>query len=237
MIVKKPVLWCGFAGILLLLGASALDAAKDNPKATRPAPVVLGTPVPTPIPMSASDMAPMWMTPPPPSTTQVGTGARVYYYNCMACHGDQGQGLTLDWRAQWPPGHQDCSVPQCHGKRHPDDGFEIPHNFAPAIVGSGTLARFDSAQQLYDFISTRMPFQAPGSLSSDEYWALAAFLLNRHGVVGASVHLDQATAKTIAVHPALADPMSSWALPGSVVSTLVLVAGVTGFALWRRRRR
>ncbi|MER3543098.1 MAG: hypothetical protein C4311_00480 [Chloroflexota bacterium] len=126
-------------------------------------------------------------------------GAQVYIRRCSTCHGDKGQGLTLEWRQTWPETHQNCSTPKCHGRQHPPDGFEIKDNYAPAVIGPGTLTRFRTAQDLFTFISTTMPMHAPGSLTQDEYWALTAFLLAAHGVPADSVPLDSATASRIAL--------------------------------------
>lgn len=124
-------------------------------------------------------------------------GAGVYMRRCSTCHGDRGQGLTLEWRLTWPETHQNCSTPKCHGRQHPPDGFEIKDNYAPAIIGPGTLTRFRTAQALFTYISTTMPMHAPGSLTQDEYWALTAFLLAAHGVPADGVRLDSVTAGQI----------------------------------------
>lgn len=129
--------------------------------------------------------------------TQRDLGAGVYIRRCSTCHGDKGQGLTLEWRQTWPETHQNCSTPKCHGKQHPPDGFEIKDNYAPAVIGPGTLTRFRTAQDLFTFISTTMPMHAPGSLTQDEYWALTAFLLAAHGVPADDVPLDATTASQI----------------------------------------
>ncbi|MBI4670716.1 MAG: hypothetical protein HY741_03480, partial [Chloroflexi bacterium] len=75
------------------------------------------------------------------------------------------------WRPAWPKERQNCSVPKCHGLAHPPDGFYMPID-APAIMGPNTLERFETAQELFDFISKKMPLQEPGILREDEYWAL-----------------------------------------------------------------
>jgi len=124
-------------------------------------------------------------------------GAGVYIRRCSTCHGDKGQGLTLEWRQTWPETHQNCSTPKCHGRQHPPDGFEIKDNYAPALIGPGTLTRFPTAQALFAYISTAMPMHAPGSLTQDEYWALTAFLLAAHGVPADNVPLDATTASQI----------------------------------------
>lgn len=145
-------------------------------------------------------MLPVWMTPPPPGLTQADAGAVLYYERCMACHGDQGQGLTVEWRAQWDVEHQDCARSTCHGARHPPEGFAFPKNFAPALVGENTLTRFENAQALFDFIRAKMPYQAPGTLTRDEDWALVTFLLRRRGIDIAEVNAENVA--RIAVQPA-----------------------------------
>lgn len=130
-------------------------------------------------------------------------GARVYSRWCSTCHGDKGQGLTPEWRQTWPEDHQNCSLPKCHGPQHPPTGFEIKNNYVPALIGPGTLSAYHTAQDLFDYISRRMPIGAPslsgqedmpGMLSQDEEWALTAFLLAAHGVPADDVHLDATTA-------------------------------------------
>ncbi len=68
-----------------------------------------------------------------------------------------------------------CS--KCHG----DSGQGVT---APAIIGSGAnLGKYNTAQGLLDFIDTNMPFDAPGSLSSQEYQNVLAFLLVQNNYV------------------------------------------------------
>lgn len=171
-------------------------------------------------------MVPTWMTPPAPGPTQADTGAVIYYYHCMACHGDQQQGLSVEWRAQWDVEHQDCSRSTCHGARHPPEGFTFPKNFAPALVGDNTLVSYPNAQALFDFIHTRMPFQAPGSLSPAEYWELVAYLLHRRGVN--VTHVDETNARALGTSPpTIADMALPLAFGAGGVSVLVSVIWVT----------
>jgi hypothetical protein len=75
-------------------------------------------------------------------------------------------------------------------------GFVFPHQ-VPAVTGAGFLASFGSAGTLYDFIQSKMPWQAPGSLKADEYWELTAFLMRLNGYnLGATV-LDVKSAAQI----------------------------------------
>ena len=117
----------------------------------------------------------------PESPTQLDIGRNSYYHNCMPCHGDQGQGLTDEWRAVWVEDHQNCWEHGCHGGHRDDEGFRIPRD-VPALTGSPqALARFSTAGDLFDYLRRTQPPQRPGDLSDDDYWALTAFLLHENG--------------------------------------------------------
>ncbi|MCC7358244.1 MAG: c-type cytochrome [Anaerolineales bacterium] len=184
-------------GAGLLCGALALpvrpSTAAAAPAATR-TPVMLQTPDRLKAPPTVEH------------PSQADTGAQVFWLNCQPCHGDQGQGLTDEWRAQYPPEDQNCWESRCHGDRPYDDGFTLPH-VVPAVIGPGSLSRFASAADLHTFISAAMPFQAPGSLSADEYWALTAFLLRAHAVATPNPPLASAEqAALIGLHGPVTPP-------------------------------
>jgi cytochrome c len=115
------------------------------------------------------------------SPTQADEGAYLYWLNCQPCHGDQGQGLTDEWRAQYPPEDQNCWLSGCHGRQPYENGFTVP-TVVPPVTGENSLGRFETMGQVYDFIRTAMPYQAPGSLSDEEYLAITAFLARAHGI-------------------------------------------------------
>ncbi|MEM9209353.1 MAG: cytochrome c, partial [Pseudomonadota bacterium] len=46
------------------------------------------------------------------------------------------------------------------------------------------------ATTVFDYVRRAMPYQSPGSLSTDEVYALTAYLLNINGIVDASARLD-----------------------------------------------
>lgn len=108
-------------------------------------------------------------------------GAQSYWLNCQPCHGDQGQGLTEDWRNQYPEEDRGCWNSGCHGPRPYEDGFTLP-KAVPAIIGDGTLTKFASAANLYGYIAAAMPFNAPGSLSEADYLNITAFLVREHNI-------------------------------------------------------
>lgn len=103
-------------------------------------------------------------------------GAKLYEFWCSTCHGDQGQGLTAEWRAEWPEGKQNCWQSKCHATNHPPDGFSFPKQ-VPALIGPDTLAKFSTAQDLYAYARATMPYWSPNLLTDDEYQAITIFLV------------------------------------------------------------
>jgi hypothetical protein len=138
---------------------------------------------------------------PPPTVyppTQVSLGAQDYYQICMACHGDKGQGLTDEWREALDLEDQNCWQSRCHAANHPPGGFVFP-KAVPAAVGPGVRARFATALDLYNYLKSEMPFQAPGSLSDEQYWQITAFLVSANGVAVGKRPLDAQTAAQISL--------------------------------------
>lgn len=158
-------------------------------------------------------------------------GNAIFQAHCSTCHGDRGQGLA-EWRLTWDPLHQNCSQAKCHGLAHPPDGFYLPNNYAPKIIGENTLTRFRTAQDLYNFISKNMPFQEPGSLAAGDYWLIVAFLLQQHEV--AADQVNPQNAHLISLHPAQ-ESASPGILP-IVIGVVAAAAIASAFLLWSRRR-
>ncbi len=210
---KRRWIW---AGGLLILGIGALGLSvlavqppmtygsstlvEDDPATRRPfnappptnADLMMATPefaASVPLPLTTNfDMA------------QVTLGRQTYTQWCATCHGDKGQGLAL-WRYSWDKAHQTCTKSGCHGPNHPDTGFEMLQ-VPPPLIGTGSLTNFQNAEQLYQFISAVMPFQAPGSLANNQYWAVTAFLADQHLADAHKQVLDHSNAPTL-VLPAI----------------------------------
>lgn len=139
----------------------------------------------------------------PADATQLEFGAEVYRLVCKACHGDKGQGLTDDWRAQWDPRDQNCWQSKCHARNHPPDGFYMP--ISPAVVGP-PLKIFGTALDLYNYIHTRMPWHDPGSMTEKESWSVTAYILKINNVDPGS-DLNAATAAQIRLRADAAAPV------------------------------
>jgi hypothetical protein len=67
----------------------------------------------------------------------------------------------------------------------------------PAVTGPDFLVSFKNAGALHDFIQSKMPWQAPGSLKPDEYWELTAFLMRLNGYNLGAAQLDAKSAVQI----------------------------------------
>lgn len=95
-------------------------------------------------------------------------GALVYQTQCAVCHGDRGQG----------------------------------HGFYPPLVGGiGSLTSkapqltvgsyWPYATTVFDYTRRAMPYEAAGTLSANETYAVTAYLLFLNGIVGEHDVLDQ----------------------------------------------
>ncbi len=112
---------------------------------------------------------------------QLQLGWETYRFWCSACHAYSGEGLTAAWISTWAPDDQNCWQSKCHSLNHPDDGFLLPHS-VPAIIGSGILDHFQDGVTLFRYVSTLMPYQEPGVLSGEQYYAVLAHVLNANGI-------------------------------------------------------
>ena len=140
----------------------------------------------------------------PATPLQADYGAQVYWLNCSPCHGDRAQGLTDEFRELYPEEDRNCWNSHCHGNVTYENGFTIP-TAVPALVGSGALAKFPTAANLYGYIHATMPFQNPGALTDDEYYQIIAFLLRQNGTIDGGMEVNESNAAQIVV--SLATPV------------------------------
>jgi cytochrome c len=99
-------------------------------------------------------------------------GATIYAGACASCHGVNGEGK--------PPAY-----PQLVGGPKGAVNFGSDYKI-PRTIGN----YWPYATTLYDYIRRAMPLTAPGSLTADQTYAVAAYLLNREGIVSAGTTLD-----------------------------------------------
>ena len=102
----------------------------------------------------------------PPGHGTAKDGRAIYVQKCASCHGDQGQGATAD---------DLVSGPQPPTADHPNKA-----------IGS----YWPYATTIFDFLRRAMPPAAPGSLSSDELYALTAYLLAANKIIAETDEMD-----------------------------------------------
>lgn len=128
-------------------------------------------------------------------------GAQEYERHCSACHGKRGEGLT--------------TAPAVMGtgalSKYPRDDVSSSSSTYQTIAnqqqdttrvpGQSRRGAFSNAQDVYDYISTRMPLprNAIGSLKSEEYWAILNFMLVAHGVAVPADGVTPANARSVSV--------------------------------------
>ncbi len=124
----------------------------------------------------------------PDNPTPIDLGRKVYYLNCMPCHGDVGQGLTDEWRNVWEADHRNCWAKGCHGGRVEDQGYPLPRTI-PAVIGpEADLQRYTSSDELVAYLQQTHPPQRPGALAKEEYEDVTAFLWHENQRDKAVVH-------------------------------------------------
>ena len=105
----------------------------------------------------------------PAGSGTVAHGKSVFEENCAACHGAGGQGGIKD------------RLVGGQGTLASDQPIKTVGSFWPY------------ATTLFDYIHRAMPYQAPGSLSVDDTYAVAAYILSLNGILPADGKLDQET--------------------------------------------
>jgi len=103
----------------------------------------------------------------PPGSGTVAQGKQVFSDNCAVCHGDNGQGGIKD------------RLVGGQGTLASDNPVKTVGSFWPY------------ATNLFDYIHRAMPYQAPGSLTNDDTYAVAAYILSLNGILPADGKLDQ----------------------------------------------
>jgi cytochrome c len=104
----------------------------------------------------------------PPGGGTAAQGAQIYAAKCASCHGDQGQGT--------PNGPQLVApVPWQVG------GPITMGNFAPY------------APPIFGYIWGSMPYDNPQTLTPDETYALTAWILAQHHIIGDNDRMDAQT--------------------------------------------
>jgi mono/diheme cytochrome c family protein len=117
----------------------------------------------------------------------------------VGCGGGGGSGGGVETaRAKVPDGAKlfDTKCADCHGTSG-QGSFGTP-----GTMGAGTLAKYKTAKDLFDYVSVQMPLpkSAAGSLKPREYWAIVNFMVAAHGKDLPSGGLKADNAASVSLH-------------------------------------
>lgn len=129
-------------------------------------------------------------------------GAQVYEKECAGCHGQRGEGLSaappVMGASALPtyPRDQSANPAMAAGPAQPNQDTARP-------AGAPTRDPFRTAQDLYDYLSQRMPLpkSRAGTLKPDEYWAVLNFMLIAHGTPVPEGGVTAENAKSVPISP------------------------------------
>jgi mono/diheme cytochrome c family protein len=131
-----------------------------------------------------------------------GPGADLYQKECAACHGKRGEGLTnapgIIGAGALPTYPRDESLStnpalSNNTQQRSQDSSRPP--------GAPSRDPFRNAQDLFNYVSTKMPMpqSRAGSLKPEEYWAIANFMLLAHGSAVPSGGVTAANAASVPI--------------------------------------
>ena len=90
------------------------------------------------------------------------------------CHGAKGEGMAP-------------AFPQLSGRDPKAEGFKFSSDpKLPHTIGN----YWSHATTLFDYIKRAMPFNAPGSLTDDQVYAVSAYILGEANIVPKTATLD-----------------------------------------------
>jgi mono/diheme cytochrome c family protein len=128
---------------------------------------------------SAAEMSHYFAYPPdgrglPPGSGTYAQGAKVYQTKCMACHGEKLEGTKTGDRLA--------------------GGRGTLVNGDPGKAPVKTIESYwPYSTTIFDYVKRSMPFNAPGSLTDSEIYAVIAYILAEANIVAKNEVIDAAT--------------------------------------------
>ncbi len=126
-------------------------------------------------------------------------GADAFDRECSSCHGKRGEGLTTapaiigsGALAEFPREDTSSSSPAFATNAPTQaDSAHVP--------GQAKRDPFRTAQDVYDYVSSRMPLpkSQAGTLKPEEYWAIVNYMLIAHGAAVPAGGVTESNAKSV----------------------------------------
>jgi S-disulfanyl-L-cysteine oxidoreductase SoxD len=117
----------------------------------------------------------------PPGSGTATLGKPIFAERCASCHGDKGE---------------DPKYRVLTGGRRPLTAAALPKNVDSLLGGEPALtigSFWQYATTLWGYTNRSQPFDAPGSLTADQVYAVTAYMLYLNGIVGENDVIDAKT--------------------------------------------
>jgi mono/diheme cytochrome c family protein len=107
-------------------------------------------------------------------------GGKLFVQKCASCHGQKGEGVTAPGIIGYGalPEYPRQSSLASNGALNDPSELQLREW---SRAGTPKREAFRNAQDVYNYISQRMPLREAGTLRPDEYWAILNFMLAAHG--------------------------------------------------------
>lgn len=135
---------------------------------------------------------------------KAGPGGELFQKECAACHGKRGEGLAnapgvigANALPTYPPDQALSTSPGMNSN------VQQAMQESSRPPGVPTRDAFRNAQNLYDYVSTKMPLpkSRAGSLKPEEYWAITNFMLLAHGSAVPAEGISDKNASSVPIAP------------------------------------
>jgi S-disulfanyl-L-cysteine oxidoreductase SoxD len=117
----------------------------------------------------------------PPGSGTAALGKPIFAERCASCHGEKGE---------------DPKYRLLVGRPRPLTAAHLGESIDPLVGGKPVLtigSFWQYATTLWGYIRRSQPFDAPGSLTADQVYAVTAYLLHVNGIIGEQDVLDART--------------------------------------------
>jgi len=129
-------------------------------------------------------------------------GAEEYDHQCASCHGKRGEGLTTA-PAVMGTGALPTYPRDDNSSSNPAFATNAPvQGDSTRVPGQSKREPFRTAQDLYDYVSSRMPLpkSSSGTLKPEQYWAIVNYILIANGTTAVPAGgVTEANAKAVAI--------------------------------------
>jgi len=131
------------------------------------------------------------------ANSKAAEGGKLFGQKCASCHGQRGEGITapaIIGYGALPEYPKESSLANNPAFNDPSE-LKLRESSRPA--GAPKREPFKNAQDLYNYISERMPLREAHSMRPEEYWAILNFMLVAHGVAVPSAVVSASNASTV----------------------------------------